>query len=279
MRSMKHNRITIFSTIILITLFSGCLGQNSGCSDPYVKIGDSCCVDGDGNGVCDKAETQTTTTEKSTTTIRSTTTTTTTIQAPTTTAIATTIETTSSAGRTTTTLKGCKTAADCGEPYLGGCTCQGEGVTKTNYKPICNAGVCTWRGETEIDKCVQQDAGNSEKEHCVSGYARCIPDSEYQDYFIMPDDAETIDGLTSESYSARYQGYRFKTNSVQFPEDSKCFDDLKILIGVMNPNGKEMEIEVSRNKIGQVDSIEVGLEDIKRTDNGTVAPRMWVREV
>ena len=277
---MKHSRTMFFSAIILITLFSGCLGQNSGCSDPYVKIGDSCCVDGDGNGICDKDETQTTiTTEKSTTTIRSTTTTSTTTQAPETTTLVSTIETTTSAARTTTTLKICKTAADCGQSYLGGCTCQGVGVTKTNYKPICNAGVCTWRGETEIDKCVQESSGSSEKEHCVSGYARCIPDSEYRDYFIMPDDAETIEGLTSESYSARYQGYRFKTNSIQYPEDSKCFDDLKILIGVMKPNGKETEIEVSRETTGRLDSIEVGLEDVKRTDIGTVAPRMWIREV
>jgi hypothetical protein len=273
---MEHGRAT-FSAIILISLFAGCIGQNGGCSDPYVKIGDSCCVDGDGNGVCDKDEMQTTTTEKVTSTVRSTATTTST-QAPTTTLPATTMETTTTTGRTTTTLKGCKTASDCGQSYLGGCTCQGEGVTKTIFKPVCNSGTCTWRGETQIDKCAQ-GSGSSEKEHCVSGYARCIPDSEYEEYFIIPDDADLLDGLTFDSYSARYQGYKFKTNSVLFPEDSKCFDDLRILVGVMKPNGKETEIEVTRDTIGKVDSIELGLEDITRTDNGSVAPRMWIREV
>jgi hypothetical protein len=277
MRSMKHSRTT-FSAIILITLFSGCIGQNGGCSDPYVKIGESCCVDGDANGICDKDESQTTTTVKSTTTVRSTTTTTTT-QAPATTLPATAIETTTSTGRTTTTLKGCKAASDCGEPYLGGCTCQGEGVTKTLFKPVCNSGTCVWRGETQIDKCVQTASGNSEKEHCVSGYAKCIPDSEYREYYVMPEDAELLEGLTFDTYSAKYQGYKFKTNSVLFPADSKCFDDLRILIGVMKPNGKETVIEVLRETIGQVDSIEIGLDNIKRSNNGSVAPSMWIREV
>ena len=276
---MKYHKTT-FTAIILITLFSGCLGQNNGCSDPYVKIGDSCCVDGDGNGVCDKDESQISSTVMSITTIISTTTTTTTQSSATTTTATTiaTIETTTSAGKTTTTLKACKAASDCGESYLGGCTCQGEGVTKTVYKPVCNSGTCIWRGETEIDKCVPGSV-STEEEHCVSGYARCIPDSEYQDYFVMPDDAEILDGLTYDTYSVRYQGYKFKTNSVLFPEDSKCFDDMRILIGVMKPNGKETEIEVLRDTIGKVDSIEVGLLDIKRTVNGTVSPRMWIREV
>ncbi|MFZ2455030.1 MAG: hypothetical protein WAX07_00930 [Candidatus Altiarchaeia archaeon] len=273
---MKQNRIIFFSAIILINLFSGCLGQNDGCSDPYVKIGDSCCVDGDGNGVCDKEEAPTTTKEDTTTTLAAIGTSTT--LAPTTTLPETTIATTTTAGRTTTTLKTCKAASDCGVSYLGGCTCQGDGVTRTVYKPVCNAGTCIWKGDAQIDKC-RDGSGSSEKEHCVSGYARCIPDSEYEEYFIMPDDAELLEGLTYGTYSVRYQGYRFKTNGVLFPEDSKCFDDLQILIGVMKPNGKETEIEVLRGTIGKVDDIEIGLEDIKRTDNGTVAPRMWIREV
>jgi hypothetical protein len=271
---MEHVKTTFFSAIILMTLFSGCIGQNSGCSDPYVKIGDSCCVDGDGNGVCDKEETQATTTMKSTSTILTTSSSTTT-QAPATTTLVSTVETTSTAAGTTTTLKTCKSASDCGLPYLGGCTCQGEGVTKTIYKAVCNSGTCTYRGETEIDRC----ATGSEKEHCVSGYAKCITDDDYREYFVVPEDADLLTGLLSDSYSAKYLGYRFKTNNVLFPEDSRCFDDLRILIGVTKPNGKETEIVVLRNAWGRVDDIEVGLDSIKRTINGSIAPTLWVREV
>jgi len=277
---MKQIRTTFFSAIILITLFCGCIGQNSGCSDPYVKIGDSCCVDGDANGICDKDDAQTLTTTKEDTTTRQATTSTTSTLAPASSTLPqTTVATTSSTqGKTTTTLKACKTAADCGTAYLGGCTCQGDGVTKTVYKPVCNAGACTWKGEAQIDKC-RDGSGSGEKEHCVSGYARCISDSEYEEYFIMPDDAELLEGLAYDSYAAKYDSYKFRINNVEYPEDSRCFDDLLILIDVLKPDGKEKTLEISWNKPGDIGDIEIGLQDIKRTDNGTVTPRMWIKEV
>lgn len=266
----------VVSMVLFAALFCGCTGQeNGGCSDPYVLIGNACCVDGDGNGACDKDETPATTKEDTTTTRAATTTTTT--LAPATTLPETTVATTTTAGKTTTTQKTCKAAYECGVPYLGGCTCQGDGVTRTVYKPVCNAGTCVWKGDAEIDKC-RDGSGGSDKEHCVSGYANCLSDDDYREYFVMPDDAELLEGLATE-YASGYDGYKFKVNSVLFPEDSKCFDDLQIIIGVMKPKGKETTVEISWNKRAEIDGIEIGLEEIKRTENGSVMPALWVRDV
>lgn len=276
MRGMKHGRTTVFLSIILITLFSGCLGQN-GCSSPYVKIGDSCCVDGDGNGVCDRDEAQTTSsTEKITSTSRPAATSTT--LAPTTTSIADTIASTTSSASTSTTLKSCKTSADCGQPYLGGCTCSGEGVAKTRYRPICTNGACTWRGEVEVDKCVQQAGGSRDREHCVIGYARCIPDSEYQKYFILPEDAELLDKLSYSDYSAKYGSYKFRINNILIPGDSVCYDDVKIVLDVLNSKDKSSQIEITRDQTAKTGDIEIGLNDLKRTVNGTIIPTLWVMD-
>ncbi len=276
MHSMNQRNTSFFSAITLLILFQGCAWQNGGCADPYVKIGDSCCVDGDANGVCDIDEASApSTTEKVTTTIRPSTTT---IIASTT-LFDTTIVSTTSFASTTTTLKSCRTASDCGQPYLGGCTCSGAGVAKTRYRPICAEGTCNWRGEVEVDKCVQQESGNRDKEHCVIGYARCIPDNEYLEYFITPEDAELLVGLNYVDYSAKYGSYKFKINKILLPEDSVCYDDAKIVIDVLNPKDKASQIEITRYQTAQTGSIETGLEDLKRGGNGTIIPTLWVRDI
>jgi len=99
--------------LVLAVLLSGCTGKtavNSDdtggeakaivCNPPYLRIEDGCCLDRDGNGICDKDET--TTTEPSTTTFEETTTTTSTAQAASTTS--TSAATTSSQHTTTSQL-------------------------------------------------------------------------------------------------------------------------------------------------------------------------------
>jgi len=127
-----------------------------------------------------------------------------------------------------------------------------------------------------IDRC-RDGSGNTEKEHCVSGYANCISDDDYQEYIVMPEDAEVLTGLSAE-YTAGYDDYRFRIRDIQFPEDSRCYDDARILLDVMKPGGKEAAVEIRWNKHGEIDDLEIGLKDFRRGGNGSVTPTLWVME-
>jgi hypothetical protein len=91
------------------------------CSPPYILVGRDCCLDGNGNGICDRDEVTTTTS-----------TTTTTSRATTTRATTTTEQTTT----TTTLAVKCKTNLDCGTP-LDVNICYEKAIYKLTDIPMC----------------------------------------------------------------------------------------------------------------------------------------------
>ncbi|MFH0862892.1 MAG: hypothetical protein V1875_07690 [Candidatus Altiarchaeota archaeon] len=60
----------------IVAILSGCLTENPVCNTPYILVGNGCCLDENGDNICDRDKPVTTTTTTSTTTTSSTTTTT-----------------------------------------------------------------------------------------------------------------------------------------------------------------------------------------------------------
>jgi len=165
--------VKIPSAVIIAycVVFSGCvnLGQDSldngandiVCNPPYLRIGDSCCLDKDGNGICDKDEQSTTTTLKPMVS----TTTTVAPSPPSTTVLA--------AVTSTQPLTKCNTNADCGGP-VNYTKCSDGKVIMYSETPICThpgtpEAKCTMKSKTSpYEACV-------EGERCVGG--RCVNES------------------------------------------------------------------------------------------------------
>lgn len=64
---MKNLVLTF--AVLAVILVSGCITQNPlVCNKPYILVGNSCCLDSNGNSVCDKDEVTTTTAQVTTTT-------------------------------------------------------------------------------------------------------------------------------------------------------------------------------------------------------------------
>lgn len=107
----KVKRITfarVFAAVVVLAFAVALLAYLTGwerCSKPSVRIGGECCVDGNGNNVCDKYERY-----ETTTTVPQTTTTVTPETSTTTSTSTTTTSTT-----TTTVLIRCRVNADCGQ--------------------------------------------------------------------------------------------------------------------------------------------------------------------
>jgi len=40
--------------VCILILFSGCISQGPVCNKPYIQVGNDCCLDSVGNGICDK---------------------------------------------------------------------------------------------------------------------------------------------------------------------------------------------------------------------------------
>lgn len=50
-------RWTLLATIALLTmLIASCANTGPVCNEPYIKVGDTCCLDSSGSGVCDRDE-------------------------------------------------------------------------------------------------------------------------------------------------------------------------------------------------------------------------------
>ena len=136
------------------------------CPQPYIFVGNGCCVDANNNGICDSEEMATTTT--------------TTIPRPPSTSISTTTSTTVSTTSTTTTsttttLKiRCKVNQDCGET-LEERVCWYDGIYSKTTTKICGnpgrpAAFCKEKvimGITPIVKCVNRC-------ETINGTAECF---------------------------------------------------------------------------------------------------------
>lgn len=49
-------RRTIVMSALLVFLLVGCTASGPVCNEPYIRIGDTCCLDSSGSGICDRDE-------------------------------------------------------------------------------------------------------------------------------------------------------------------------------------------------------------------------------
>jgi hypothetical protein len=153
----------VLALIVVSTLLSGCLtgpADSAGgadkvvCTAPYMRLADSCCLDRDGNGICDKDEAAPPTTQPP---VEATETT----QAPTTTIAP---QTTSTLAQTTTTqaqTAGCTMNSDCGSQTTE-MRCSDGDVVKYVQTPVCkNPG-------TPQANCISK-VSTSASENCAEG--------------------------------------------------------------------------------------------------------------
>ncbi len=148
---MEYKKILLCVLVLSVALLAGCTGESIVCKTPYIRVGSSCCLDRNDNGLCDTDETTTT---SSTTTTMSTSTTTT---MPTTTSSTTTTSTTTTSSTTTTN------PSKCGQKYC---------------VQIYTTGECG-RYSTIIQECIDsktiRDCDTGEKHKCGNG-SSCITD-------------------------------------------------------------------------------------------------------
>jgi hypothetical protein len=119
------------------------------CNPPYIRVGNECCLDLDGNGICDSDETTTT---KVTTTVVETTSTTQFLDS-------------SPDEETPEDSPGCETIYDCETVEIIRCNDNGEVVYSRQTPISCRDGVCRFRASREISS---YPCGMNE---------RCIPGS------------------------------------------------------------------------------------------------------
>jgi hypothetical protein len=138
--------------LTILLLFAGCMQspQEIVCDPPYMRYGDSCCLDANNNGICDRDETPTTIPQPTTTTIEAATTTTT-AETTLTTLTETTI-TTSTTQTTTSTL---------GEEIVGLLTPPVDLDFKLTL--FCGDGICS-EGEDSSNCCI--DCGCAMGQRC-----------------------------------------------------------------------------------------------------------------
>jgi hypothetical protein len=278
---LPNYRITLL-VILAYALFPGCVQDGADdkadiCKEPYARINGSCCLDDNANGVCDRMEISTT--KKQPTTTVPAASTTSPASSTTQRAVNTTVSTFDITS-TTTTLKQCTSASDCGQAYYGSCGCKGNNVTRTSYTPICTRGTCKYKSDTEILRCYRNldtdgdDTVSSER--CVPGYMNCIIRDDYESFFTIPDDAKMLQNLTADGFLEGYNGYRFRMNRVEYPQEMRCFDDMTFYMDIMDPDGTVIIAEYAWNKTAEYGDYELGLARIN-TVNGSFNPVAWVR--
>jgi hypothetical protein len=62
------NKLFVIGIVVFVIFISGCVQEEVTCNKPYIKVGSSCCLDVNENGICDSDE-EVTTTITTTTTI------------------------------------------------------------------------------------------------------------------------------------------------------------------------------------------------------------------
>ena len=267
------DKMRYFSTVLLavVVLLSGCVKESVVCRKPYMQAGSECCLDKNDDRVCDKDKPETSILETTTSSGSIT------DDVQTTTLIATTVTYTSVPPTIAqTTLRPCKTVADCGEPYYyEDYTCHNSRVTKLKYKPLCQKGSCILRSEVEVfDKCESAEKGD-DKKMCVDGFSRCITKKDYKKHLTIPEDAEILEGISSEEYNVTYEGYGFRINQFVYPANDVDYYKLRILLDIRKPGGAVIQREVAWDSNDMIDDIEIGM--VIKTTNRKPTPVIWVQ--
>lgn len=175
----------------------------------------------------------------------------------------------------------CFVNADCGEAYLGSCSCDGDNLKATQYIPLCVDGSCIWKSKTDDLFCrgrEYESGGNGSGQRCVNGFGRCIKNSEYERYMVLRPNVTVLNGTTDASYSEEYRDYSFRKNlSGVYPGNSMCYESEYFILDVKEPYGESAQIEVSWNKSVVLGGVVVKVGGIRRDANGTDNPVLWVR--
>jgi len=270
----------------------------TGCQRPYAKIGDECCRDENGNGICDLDETGETletlpAQNQAASTLKKPTTTSTTLPAPSVTnagAITTSTITSGTVNATTTTQAQtnapgkCALNADCGLAYYGSCVCSNNNVMQTKYIPMCLNGTCMWRSVSETITCkrvaeTSDEAKSNASERCVMGYGRCITNGEFNAFLTTKADTTIIDKVNGDSFSKDYKGYTFRNKNESYNSaESRCYENIYFTIEVKNPSGAITETEISWDKYTAVGAIQVKVGGIVKDDKGKDNPVLWAKE-
>lgn len=320
---MKKTHILLMTLAIILLISCGCISKPktveqvkkeatttprttlaAGCERPYAKIGDECCRDENGNGICDLDESgetletlpeeiRTTSTKQVSSTIRASSTTTTSLNAPTSTMAetVTTSATSSSTMNITSTTQAqtnasgqCALNADCGIAYYGSCICSNNNVVQTKYIPMCLNGTCKWRSKSETLTCKRvsessDEAKNKSSERCVMGYGRCITNEEFDLFLTAKSDTTIIEKVGMESFSKDYKGYSFRNKKAAFRSgESRCYENIYFTIEVKNPDGTISETDISWDKYAKVGSIQVKVGGIVKDVNGKDNPVLWLKD-
>jgi hypothetical protein len=250
--------------------------------------GGECCRDDNKNGICDIDESAsmamtTTLPEQTTSTTKASTTTSSLVSATTTLPEATTTQTTAA---TTTTVantstpgaKQCSVTSDCGESYIGGCTCTGSDIKRVRYIPTCRNGTCMFLSKPETITCKDIETTDETviSEKCVPGYGVCITKDAVENYLKTPSKARIAEKLSSTAFSGEYYGYRFKLDSMAYVGETRCFDSMKFYISAMTPTGLPKPAELAWNTTMSNNDIKIGIDNIRIGSNGSAELSIWV---
>lgn len=171
---MNEKAFLVLMACALI-LFSGCIQTSQTvCNPPYIQVGGGCCLDQDGNSVCDKDEQASTTIDAETSTIVTETTThsaTTTVAGMQATATGPATTSTSTLTTSTSVSAACSSSDDCPEQQEGRLRCDGDKIVKdvtTFYcaNPGTNEAMCKGRVKMQA---VKQCSGETS---CLAG--QCV---------------------------------------------------------------------------------------------------------
>ena len=176
----------------------------------------------------------------------------------------------------------CYMNKDCGEVYLGSCSCDGDSLKATQYIPLCLNGSCIWKSKTDVLFCQGREyesGDNSSGQRCVNGFGRCIKNSEYEKYMVLRPNVTVLNGTNATSYSEEYRDYSFKKNMTGFyPGNSFCYENEYFILDVKKPYGETAHIETSWNKSVVLGSIVVKVGGIWKDVNDSDNPILWVRK-
>ncbi len=176
----------------------------------------------------------------------------------------------------------CFVNKDCGQAYLGSCSCDGDNLMATQYIPLCVDGSCVWRSKTDVLFCrgrEYESGDNSSGQRCVNGFGRCIKNSEYERYMVIHSNVTVLNDTNASGYSREYRDYSFKVNvSGFYPGTSMCYESEYFILDVKNPYGESAQIEIAWNKSVVLGGIVVKVGGVRKDAKGTDDPILWVRK-
>jgi hypothetical protein len=176
----------------------------------------------------------------------------------------------------------CRVNADCGIAYLASCHCDGDDLSATQYIPLCVDGSCIWKSKTDEMFCrgrEYESGDNSSGQRCVSGFGRCMKNSEVERYFVLRPNITVLNDTNAAGYSTEYRGYRFRYNrSEYYSGTSLCYENRYLIFDYTDSYDKPGQISVSWNKSAMLGNIAVKLGGIVTDSKGAGNPILWARK-